>query len=302
MQMGVPAQGSPETPHRVVGTRSLSPIMMTLRMKLLISCRSWGPKASSSPATTSTQPTTSRYRPGSGANPNSFRGKTSANRTNSDFWEGWEESGAALSLGLGGTAPPARAAPLSPAPRKGSALHPGGLRLAHPEGLSPAPQHPNLLTSPREGSALHPGTPTGSASPPQRLCPAPQSAQPCTPTCSPPPLRAQPCTPAPRWAQPCTPNCSPQFPNLPVPSLKGSSLPPRVLIPPPPQGPPRHRGVSVPHPPNQPSPGRSPLPSRPPPRPPPRSPCAGAGRPRAAPRASRRPSAGRRARAGRGGR
>lgn len=104
-EWGSLAEGVPRPHKGQWGARQLSPIMTTLRMKLLISCSSWGPNASSSPAVTSTQPTAVRYPPGSGTNPKSFRGNTLAKHTNSDAWEGWEGSEAALSLGLGGYSP-----------------------------------------------------------------------------------------------------------------------------------------------------------------------------------------------------
>lgn len=79
MSRGVPGATSPPP-------RRLSPIMTMLSTKLLISCSSWGPTASSSPATASTQPTAARYGSGSGAKPKSLRGKTSAKRTNCACW------------------------------------------------------------------------------------------------------------------------------------------------------------------------------------------------------------------------
>lgn len=100
--MGGSGRGCPKTPRWAVGAHRLSPIMTTLRMKLLISCSSWGPNASNSPAVTSSQPTATRYLPGSGTNPKSFRGNTLAKRSNSSAWEGSE---AALSLGWGRCSP-----------------------------------------------------------------------------------------------------------------------------------------------------------------------------------------------------
>lgn len=126
--------------------------MTTLRMKLLISCSSWGPNASNSPAVTSTQPTAARYLPGSGTNPSSFRGNTLAKRTNSNAWEGWEGSEAALSLRLGEMQPLQCVCSALPCPiLQGDQPWILNNSTTHPKGISPAPQ------------VTQPCTPVGSA-------------------------------------------------------------------------------------------------------------------------------------------